>query len=83
MPTLGQALLGTDAAAGLAVDLDGQVQGAGRQHAAGEEGLAIPARVRVREAVAQAARYLGVVGVAQQGVQVIRAPGAQLETVTL
>ena len=50
-------------------------------HAPGEEGLAVGARVRVREAVAGAARDLLVVGVPQQRLEVARAPGAQAHAV--
>ena len=79
MPALGHALLGANAATGLALYLDGQVQRAWGQYAPAQEGFAILAGVGIREAVTQPTRDVRVVGVMQQRLQVITAPGAQQE----
>ena len=50
--------------------------------ATGEEGLAVAARIRMREPVAGAARDLRVVGVPEQRLQVTRAPRPQPHAAT-
>src|SRR3546814_17672287 len=63
-----------DAAARLAVDLDGEHGRVQVDHVPGEESPAVGSRVGEREAVAGAARDLFVIGMQEQRVEVVGAP---------